>query len=58
MLLMTGCEHLAPAASDSLCLATRPIYLSEGAIRALTPYRAERERIAAHNLTWERSCSR
>lgn len=53
---MTACDTLAPAQSDSLCLATRPIYLSEGAIQALQPYRPERQAIAVHNLTWERAC--
>lgn len=43
-------------ATDSLCLATRPIWLSEPAIAALAPHRAEREAIAVHNRTWTTVC--
>lgn len=38
------------------CASFEPIYLSEGAISALRPYRADREKIAAHNETYERLC--
>jgi len=53
--LLGGCSTPAP---DSVCLATRPIWLGEPAIRALAPFRAEREAIAAHNRTWTALCQR
>jgi hypothetical protein len=38
------------------CASFPPIYLSEGAIQALKPYRADKEKIAAHNETYGRLC--
>jgi hypothetical protein len=38
------------------CLAYQPIYLSEGAIVALAPFRDDRVQIATHNRTWELRC--
>lgn len=55
LLSMTSCAPL-PAAPDSVCVSMRPIYLSEPAIRAMAPFRADREQIAAHNKTWEAIC--
>ncbi|MGQ0664380.1 MAG: hypothetical protein ACT4P2_12550 [Pseudomonadota bacterium] len=40
------------------CSAFAPIYLDEAAIAALAPHRPARERIATHNATWERLCTR
>jgi hypothetical protein len=47
----------APPA-DTLCVATRPIYLEEGAIAALAPHRPARLAIATHNAVWEQRCLR
>ena len=53
----TSCAPPAPApVADTACSAFGPIYLSEGAITALRPYRADRERIAGHNDAWRTIC--
>ncbi len=58
MLSTTACAHRS--AGEGLlkpeCLAYQPIYLSEGAIAALAPFRADREQIAVHNRVWEQRC--
>lgn len=46
----------ANSATDTLCVAARPIYLTDEAIAALAPHRAAREAIAAHNTSWEARC--
>lgn len=57
MLLTTGCAD-RPTVINNACVSFDPIYLSEGAISALRPFRADREKIAAHNRTWESQCSK
>lgn len=50
--LLGSCS--APRTVDSSCVAFRPIYLTEQGINALP--RADKEKVAAHNRTWEGLC--
>ena len=54
LLSMTAC---VPRPDAEACTAFAPVYLSEGAIEALLPFRSEREQLATHNRTWERVCT-
>jgi hypothetical protein len=61
LLSTTGCAGLLSGTAPSPapradCLAYQPIYLSEGAIAALAPFRDDRVQIATHNRTWEARC--
>lgn len=51
---IAGCASAPPV--DTLCAATRPIYLSDSAIAALAAHRDARAAIAGHNAVWERRC--
>lgn len=52
--LTTSCAPRLNVAADSACTAFAPIYLSEQSIAAMP--RADKQQIAAHNRTWERTC--
>ena len=58
MISTTSCG-LLPSGSQPVkpeCVGDAPIYLSEGAIAALKPFRLDRELIAKHNSYWEDRC--
>ena len=55
MLLTSACAGRTTVA-DTSCAAFQPIYLSDGAITALRPFRSDRLSIASHNAAWERLC--
>lgn len=55
LLMMISTISCAPqTVGDSACVAFRPIYLSEQSIAAMP--RADKEKVAAHNRTWEGIC--
>ena len=55
MLLTSACARPI-AVADTSCTAFQPIYLSDGAITALRPFRADRLAIAQFNAAWQRLC--
>lgn len=50
MLFVSACA----SATDSLCVASRPIVLTDATIEAMTE--AELRQVYVHNETWERLC--
>jgi hypothetical protein len=53
ILVVTGCVG---AASDSLCVATTPYYMSQEELEATRPLTSLRQWIATTNATFERLC--